>query len=68
MAKKIRKIRKKLKSDISEALVTTLSKLLDGMNEKKFARNIRRASKILIEDFDIAKANAAQQSQTKATF
>ncbi len=58
-----KKVKKELRVLISEALVNSLSKLKEGMGEKKFKRNIRKASKVLVSDFKIAKTNVAKSKK-----
>lgn len=65
MSKAKLKTKKKLREDISETLANTLSKLKDGMGEKKFHRNIRKASKVLIADFNVGKALSVQQKSAE---
>ena len=55
MAQTKKKAKKELRLLISETLVNSLAKLKEGMSEKKFNNTIKKASKILVSNFKVAK-------------
>jgi hypothetical protein len=54
MTKVERKAKSELKLLVAETLTNTLSKLKEGMSDKKFSRKVSKASKLLVEDFKLA--------------
>jgi len=54
MTKVERKAKNELKLLVAETMTNTLSKLKEGMSDKKFSRKISKASKLLVEDFKLA--------------
>lgn len=67
MAKTNNKAKKELRSLISETLVNSLGNLKEGMGEKKFNRNIRKASKVLVSDFKVTKSYTLKNIQPEQT-
>jgi len=47
--------KKEIQAYILETLEKSLGKVKEGMSEKKFNRNIKKASKLIAEDFKIVK-------------
>ncbi len=53
--------KKELQAYIIETLERSLEKVKEGMSEKKFKRNIKKASKLIADDFKIIKKKAAKK-------
>ena len=54
MAKARTNPKKEIQAYILEILGKSLDKVKEGMSEKKFNRNIKKASKLIAEDFKLA--------------
>jgi hypothetical protein len=53
MAKARTNPKKEIQAYIFETLGKTLEKVKEGMSEKKFTRNIKKASKLIADDFKL---------------
>ena len=68
MAKKIKnKAKKELRTYIIQTLEKTFGKLREGMSEKKFNRNIKKAGKLMVVDFRFDKPKKNKIPETLHT-
>jgi len=54
-----------LKEKVTETLTTTFSGLKEEMSEKKFSRNIKKATKALLAGFKNAAAKKSEKKKAK---
>ena len=59
--------KKEIQAYILETLEKSLGKVKEGMSEKKFNRNIKKASKLIAEDFKIAKKKEPKAAKESVT-
>jgi hypothetical protein len=55
--------KKELKEMITQTLNISLEKLKEGMSEKSYTRNIKKAAKLLVADFKLAKTPKAKPAK-----
>lgn len=72
MAKARTNPKKEIQAYILETLGKSLEKVKEGMSEKKFNRNIKRASKLIAADFKLVekkkeKAVSSKKAKEQAT-
>ncbi|MEO8770620.1 MAG: hypothetical protein ABI402_11060 [Ferruginibacter sp.] len=65
MAKARTNPKKEIQAYILEALGKSLEKVKEGMSEKKFNRNIIKASKLIAEDFKFAETKKEEVADKK---
>lgn len=58
--------KKDIQAYVLETLEKSLDKLKEGMSEKKFKRNIKKAGKVMMEDFKIVKQKVVKEKKSKA--
>lgn len=57
--------RKDLETYIIETLEKSLDKVKEGMSDKKFKRNIKKASKLIAEDFKLVVVKKVERKAKK---
>lgn len=63
MAKQKINPKKEMQAFVLETLGKTLDKVKEGMTEKKFMRNIKKASKLIVEDFKLPKEKKVSEKK-----
>ncbi|MFT3909062.1 MAG: hypothetical protein QM737_06510 [Ferruginibacter sp.] len=57
--------KKDIQAHILEALEKSLGKVKEGMSEKKFASNIKKASKLIAKDYKVVAEKTGKKAKKK---